>query len=79
LKFFSKQLSKRCHVGISQTVMFMIIRLVTLSVNIFLMSGFLLNFDIDNCLLKKFHYTYLLDLKIWGLKKYSFDLIYFNY
>jgi hypothetical protein len=22
-------------------------------------SGFLLNFDIDNCLLKKFHYTYV--------------------
>jgi hypothetical protein len=37
LKFFNKQLSKRCHVGMSQTVIFMIIRLVTLSVNIFLM------------------------------------------
>jgi hypothetical protein len=34
--FFNKQLSKRCLVGMSQTVIFMIIRLVTLSVNIFL-------------------------------------------
>jgi hypothetical protein len=35
--FFNKQLSKG-HVGMNQTVIFMIIRLVTLSVNIFLMS-----------------------------------------
>jgi hypothetical protein len=120
LNFFNKQLSKRCLVGMSQTVIFMIIRLVTLSVNIFLCNwacaltseslfqirkdfswflikfalkmnsrkkgtgsevnitltmiwcqyswsicpnfrvvqyGFLLHFDTDNCLLKKFHYT----------------------
>jgi hypothetical protein len=41
LKFLFENLrahySKRCHVGMSQTVIFMIIRLVTLSVNIFLM------------------------------------------
>jgi hypothetical protein len=36
LNFFNKQLSKRCLIGMSQTVIFMIIRLVTLSVNIFL-------------------------------------------
>jgi hypothetical protein len=34
--FFNKQLSKRCLVGMSQTAIFMIIRLLTLSVNIFL-------------------------------------------
>jgi hypothetical protein len=38
IEFFYKQLSERCHVGMSQTVIFMIIRLVTLSINIFLMS-----------------------------------------
>jgi hypothetical protein len=36
LKFFNKQLSKRFHVGMSQTVIFLIIRLVELSVNVFL-------------------------------------------
>jgi hypothetical protein len=35
--FFNKQLSKG-HVGMNQTVIFMIIRLVTLSVKFFLMS-----------------------------------------
>jgi hypothetical protein len=38
LHFFYKPLSKRCHVGMRQTVIIMIIGLVTLSVNIFLMS-----------------------------------------